>query len=75
MQLKIPIYAIKYDNLLIKLKKIKALWAFNITYLCYLDYDKSPIDVRLINIGILSSNNYNNFQTVIDLLFIHACIS
>ena len=29
MQLKIPAYAIKNDSLLIKLKKIKALWAFN----------------------------------------------
>ena len=28
MQLKIPAYVIKYDSLLIKLKKIKALWAF-----------------------------------------------
>ena len=28
MQLKIPAYIIKYDSLLIKLKKIKALWAF-----------------------------------------------
>ena len=30
MQLKIPAYVIKYDSLLIKLKKIKALWAFNL---------------------------------------------
>ena len=29
MQLKIPAYVIKYDSSLIKLKKIKALWAFN----------------------------------------------
>ena len=29
MQLKIPAYVIKYDSLLIKMKKIKALWAFN----------------------------------------------
>ena len=28
MQLKIPAYAIKYDILLVKLNKIKALWAF-----------------------------------------------
>ena len=29
MQLKITAYVIKYDSLLIKFKKIKALWAFN----------------------------------------------
>ena len=29
MQLKTLAYVIKYDSLLIKLKKIKALWAFN----------------------------------------------